>query len=1141
MTAATSAEQEVLNVVARHSEARQIIVFAPSFSWDDKVFQRPQYLARALARRGALVFYMQPDRSWPLLFSEVEERLVVCQTPAEAFRVASNAFVYVLAWNIPLLAYFEAPRVIYDYSSDISAFQGDPQRLQRDHGDYLYRADLVLTASEKLHRQAASLRTDCLLCPNGADANAFTESCPTPQDLVPILADGKPVIGFHGTMSPWVDYELLKTLAARRPEYSFVLIGSDKDQLLQASGLLELSNVYSLGLKPYSEMPSYVSRFQAGLIPFKVNEITNAASPIKLFEYFAAGKPVVVSPMEESQRYPDALIAATSEEWLEKIDQALQQANDAEYVKHLQVIGQQNSWETRADSILERLDTLRAVPRAVPWHTRFQPRNPRLQQLFRLLGRVGKVWRMSGFTGVIKGIYYKLYNRFAHLRRSGLFRLPRSLDDTYIVEDNSQAVLYTDDPTLLPDYWPRHEIASDGSHPMPKVSMISTTFNEKAHIEVWLESVFSQSVMPDEIVIVDGGSTDGTLDVLSSYAEKSPAPLRVIVENGANISRGRNAAVENARNEIIAVTDCGCRLEKGWLENLVAPFRLEPRTETVAGWYHALDRRDRILPYKAWPTLAEVDPQTFVPSSRSIAFTKEAWRKAGGYPEWLTLTGEDTYFALELKRFCSHWAFVPSAIVDWYGPETWRELWKKAFYWSSGDGESGYNAWLFRKTAIRLFAGMLGLIVGFFLLGFLLKMFFHLEALAAWGGGALVMALIALARFGLLSKIPPQTVFGNFGLRIAQLAGFWSGARRKAMVDQRRLAHTKGLCFILAGVPIDDTGGGARCSQIALELLRQNYWVVYIHRYPSWESSGAVLRIAHPNLFTYILGEFHWSDFMRRFGGLLEDRPMFTLIDFPSPEFLPFVREMREKGGKILYDMIDDWDSSLGNWGFSPSIEREMIRISDELIATAPVLKEKLETIGQRPALLLPNAVNSRLFNPDRQYQRPADLPQADWIAAYIGALWGDWFDWDLLKAIADRYPQAAVIVIGDYRGQCTTPPPNLHFLGLKPQSSLPAYLFHTDVALIPWKVNPITQATSPLKLYEYLAMHRPVVTPDLMPLHNIPGVTLAKSFDDFVALVDSVRHIPFEHEKVDHFVRLNNWQGRVDQMLDFTGSIENG
>ena len=1130
-TTETEAEKEILNFVAKYPEAGQRIIFAPTQPWDNKMFQRPQQMARALAQEGALVFYMQPDRSIPPLFTEIEDRLILCRTPADAFRVITDAFVYVLPWNIPLLAYFSSPRVIYDYLDDLSVFPGDPQRIRRDHGDMLLKADLVLAASERLRQEAASLRADSLLCPNGVNYPLFAVNATvTPEDLMPILAAGNPIIGYHGLFNKAVDYELLKTLAQKKTNCSFVLIGADQDQSLQNSDLLTRPNIYWLETKAYNDLPQYVSQFKIGIIPYLSNKATNATLPIKLLEYYAAGKPAVVPLLEECSRVPDVLIAATSEDWLEKIDQALIFADDLSHKDHLQTISRQYTWDVHAENIIKRLQIIQSIPRKQPWHVRLQPRNARIQQVIRLVGRGIKVWRMSGTSGFLKGIYYKLFERISHLRRHPLLHLPRQFDDTYIEEDNSQTTLYADQTDLFPNYWPRSSLAQLTEFSGLRVSLIATTYNENKQVVEWLESLQKQSRPPDEIVIVDGGSSDGTLETLRRFSENSPIAMLVISEPGANIARGRNIAIEAARYSIIAATDFGCRLDPQWLKHIMVPFQVETRTQVVAGWYRAVDGSGKELPYRGWPTLNEVDPQSFIPSSRSIAFTKQAWLLAGGYPEWLTLTGEDTYFALELKRHCTYWAFVPSAFVDWVGPLTWKEFWKKSYSWSIGNGEIGYNTWLYWMIGIRLMFYTLGYLVLYVLLGILLMRFLPLWP--AWGGGFLSLGLFLFGSVYWKKKVTPAVAVATYGLRIAQVAGFWAGTKQKHTADLRRLPGTKGLAFILAGVPIDDTGGGARCTQIALELLRQNYWVVYIYRFPKWENDTAVIRIAHPNLYTYMLGEFSWDKFKAEFGQLLNKHKSWALIDFPAPEFLPLVRQLSQQGVHVLYDMIDDWNSSLGNWGYSPSIERELIRVSDGLIATAAILKTKVEEIGQREAVLLPNAVNSRLFNHEKSYQRPKDLPAAEWISTYIGALWGDWFDWDLLVAIANQYPQSAVVAVGDYRGQCSNPPANLYFLGLKPQTALPAYLTHTDVAIIPWKVNSITQATSPLKLYEYLAMRRPVIVPDLKPMQGIPGIFRAKNTEEFIRLVGEAREKRLPLEDIDAFVAENNWQARVGQLL---------
>ena len=121
------------------------------------------------------------------------------------------------------------------------------------------------------------------------------------------------------------------------------------------------------------------------------------------------------------------------------------------------------------------------------------------------------------------------------------------------------------------------------------VSVILTVLNEASASERLLESLAAQTYPADEVVVVDGGSTDGTIEVLDRWAGGGRLPLRILVHPGANISAGRNAAIAAASGPIIAVTDAGVRLEPDWLKELVAPFQAGERAAVpaVAGWFVA--------------------------------------------------------------------------------------------------------------------------------------------------------------------------------------------------------------------------------------------------------------------------------------------------------------------------------------------------------------------------------------------------------------------------------------------------------------------------------------------------------------------------------------------------------------------------
>jgi hypothetical protein len=181
-----------------------------------------------------------------------------------------------------------------------------------------------------------------------------------------------------------------------------------------------------------------------------------------------------------------------------------------------------------------------------------------------------------------------------------------------------------------------------------KVSVIATVLNEGEALRPLLDSLIQQSRLPDEIIICDGGSADHTLQILNEY--KDWLPLHVIVVPGANISQGRNRAIAAASGEIIATTDAGVVLSPYWLEDLTRPIEAG-ETAVASGWFEPDSFTDFevVMGATVLPERSDIDPATFLPSSRSIAFLKSAWAAVGGYPEWLDYS-EDLVFDMRLRE-----------------------------------------------------------------------------------------------------------------------------------------------------------------------------------------------------------------------------------------------------------------------------------------------------------------------------------------------------------------------------------------------------------------------------------------------------------------------------------------------------------
>ncbi len=359
--ASIPAYQGQLQQILEAKEDKPVVIFPPGLGWVIQLFQRPQQLALALARQGALVFYLEPVHpSTSRGFHQKADNFYLCHMPLETFRILEEPYVHVMTWNARAAGKFNGPRVIYDYVDDLDAFEGSRERLESDHQQMLKNAYLVLATARRLFQAIQLARPDALLVPNGVDYNHFSPLklegiLPVPADLDPVLAIRKPLVGYHGALARWFDYELFEQVALKRQDLTFLLIGPDIDGSLRDSDLLKVQNIHWLGVKSYQELPEYVSHFDAAVIPFKLNEITHSTSPIKLYEYLAAGKPVVMTPMQESVQLNVALHAREVEEFCRQLDHALLLKTDQKYINRLKQIALSNTWDARARQILQAL------------------------------------------------------------------------------------------------------------------------------------------------------------------------------------------------------------------------------------------------------------------------------------------------------------------------------------------------------------------------------------------------------------------------------------------------------------------------------------------------------------------------------------------------------------------------------------------------------------------------------------------------------------------------------------------------------------------------------------------------------------------------------------------------------------------
>jgi glycosyltransferase involved in cell wall biosynthesis len=220
--------------------------------------------------------------------------------------------------------------------------------------------DLIITSAKKLYAEMLLRfpKEKVILVPNGVDVENFSQQTrDIPKDIKEI---NNPIIGYYGALAPWLDYEVLNRLSKERPNYNFVYIGDNYN-----GGLYKLDkrdNVYFLGPRHYRELGKYSALFDVCMIPFREGEIAKATSPLKLFEYMAARKPVVVTKdLVECYGYEGVLVSKNHDDFIANIDRALELGKDENIKERLFEYAKQNTCEKRAQTIEDKLTELEGL------------------------------------------------------------------------------------------------------------------------------------------------------------------------------------------------------------------------------------------------------------------------------------------------------------------------------------------------------------------------------------------------------------------------------------------------------------------------------------------------------------------------------------------------------------------------------------------------------------------------------------------------------------------------------------------------------------------------------------------------------------------------------------------------------------
>ena len=360
--------------------AKKDIVCMPITEWGFRI-QRTNHLMRCFARDGHRVFVLQ-TKLGPVdgfcRVSKIEEgiyRLELDCAPlaiygdnisgadldrlesafsSAAARLDLDAVLFVSfpTWQ-PLASRLKEKigcPVIFDVLDDFGQFSNVSSARTGEERKMAKEADLVLATSGALYEKCSRYGGNALILPNAGDPEHFGAA---PSEA-PLSGYARPVVGYFGAISDWFDAGLVKYLAERRPACTFVLIGHSFGA--DTSALEDLANVHMLGEKPYAELPAYLHGFDACIIPFKDTELIRATHPVKIYEYLAAGKPVVASDMQELHSMSDVCyLASSKEDFAAKLDEAVSEKSPDAAGKRIEFAGR-NTWDGRFSELRKNLE-----------------------------------------------------------------------------------------------------------------------------------------------------------------------------------------------------------------------------------------------------------------------------------------------------------------------------------------------------------------------------------------------------------------------------------------------------------------------------------------------------------------------------------------------------------------------------------------------------------------------------------------------------------------------------------------------------------------------------------------------------------------------------------------------------------------
>lgn len=367
--------KEILN----SNDFERIVLWRSSFGYHVELFQRPQHIANNLAKNNSLVLYevtTMTDRVktikklsnnlYLVNYNNILLNRILMQELAKSQK-PKYVQLYSTDWKLSVenIKNYIAKgfKFIYEYIDDISPELAGTKNLPQniiDKYEFAMSNDevIVVTTADLLKKDVVEHRGEknLVVSSNGVDYDffqSFDEDYKFEDEFKEILEKGKPIVCYYGALAKWFDYELIKKIG-ETDKYSVVLFGIKYDESFDEN-LKDEKNIYFLGARDYKVLKNYARKCDILTIPFKINNITRATSPVKVFEYMALNKPIVTTDMNECRKYKSILIGKDHQSFIDMLDKALKSADDKNYIAVLDKEAKENDWYMKASAIIELL------------------------------------------------------------------------------------------------------------------------------------------------------------------------------------------------------------------------------------------------------------------------------------------------------------------------------------------------------------------------------------------------------------------------------------------------------------------------------------------------------------------------------------------------------------------------------------------------------------------------------------------------------------------------------------------------------------------------------------------------------------------------------------------------------------------